>query len=79
MKQSIDMRVSNRKVQGKEKITTTAGSWDCFKITNTTKMKIKTMGIGIPMNSDVTEWFAPGFGVVKSESKAGGTAITAIR
>ena len=78
MKQTMDMQVINRKVQGKESITTTAGTWDCYKITNTTKMKIKTMGIGIPINTDVTEWFAPGFGVVKSESKSGGTAITAI-
>lgn len=79
MKQTVDMQVINRKVQGKETITTTAGTWDCYKITNTTKMKIKTMGIGVPVNTDVTEWFAPGFGVVKSESKGGGTAITAIR
>ena len=78
MKQTLDMQVINRKVQGKESITTTAGTWDCYKITNTTKMKIKTMGIGIPVNTEVTEWFAPGFGVVKSESKSGGTAITAI-
>jgi len=79
MKQTVDMQVINRKVQGKESITTTAGTWECYKITNTTKMKIKTMGIGVPVNTDVTEWFAPGFGVVKSESKGGGTAITAIR
>ena len=79
MKQSIDMQVINRKVQGKESVTTSAGTWDCYKITNNTKMKIKTMGIGIPMNTENTEWFAPGFGVVKSESKSGGTAITAIR
>ncbi len=78
MKQSIDMQVINRKVQGKESVTTTAGTWDCYKITNNTKMKIKTMGIGMPMNTENTEWFAPGFGVVKSESKSGGTAITAI-
>jgi len=79
MKQTLTMDVTNRKVDGKEKITTTAGAWDCYKITNTTKMKIKTMGIGIPINMDVTEWFAPGFGIVKSQSKYGGTAITSIK
>ncbi len=79
LKQSIDMQVTNRKVQAKEKVTTSAGTWDCYKITNSTKMKIKTMGIGMPMNIENTEWFAPGFGVVKTESKSGGTAITAIR
>jgi hypothetical protein len=40
---------------------------------------MKTMGIGLPaMNMDNTEWFAPGFGIVKTQSKHGGTAITAI-
>lgn len=78
MKQTITMDVTNRKVEGKEKITTPAGTWDCYKITNGTKMKIKTMGIGIPMNMDVTEWFAPGFGIVKTQSKYGETMITSI-
>ena len=79
MNQTITLDVTNRKVDAKEKITTTAGSWDCFKITNSTKMKVKTMGIGIPMNMEVTEWFAPGFGVVKTQSKYGETAITSIK
>lgn len=79
MKQSISMIVNNRKVEGKEQITTTAGSWDCFKISYKSKITIKTMGIGIPVNIEGTEWFAPGFGVVKTKSKHGGTAITAIK
>lgn len=78
MKQTLTLDVINRKVEGKEKITTPAGSWDCYKITNSTKMKIKVMGIGMPMNMDVTEWFAPGFGIVKTQTKGGETAITAI-
>ncbi len=79
MKQSIDMQVTNRTVEGKETITTSAGSWECFKISYNTKLKMKTMGIGLPaMNMDNTEWFAPGFGIVKTQSKHGGTAITAI-
>jgi hypothetical protein len=40
---------------------------------------VKTVGIGIPFNSDNTEWFAPGVGIIKTQSKYGGTAITAIR
>ena len=79
MKQSIDMQITERKVESKETVTTTGGSWECYKITSHTNMKIKTMGIGMPMNFDNTEWFAPGFGVVKTENKSGGTAITAIR
>lgn len=79
MQQYITLDDINRKVEGKEKITTPAGTWDCFKITNNTKLKIKTMGIGVPMNMDVTKWFAPSFGMVKTKSKFGETLITAIQ
>jgi hypothetical protein len=37
------------------------------------------MGVGIPVNIEGTEWFAPGFGIVKTESKHGSTAITSIK
>jgi hypothetical protein len=79
MTQTINMVTSDRKVEGKESVTTTAGTWDCFKISFKSKITIKTMGIGIPVNIEGTEWFAPGFGIVKTESKYGGTAITAIK
>ena len=79
MKQTVDMEVFDRKVEGKEKITTPAGSWECYKISYKSKMRVKTMGIGMPMNIEGTEWFAPGFGIVKTQSKQGGTEIVAIR
>ncbi len=79
MKQSVSMDVTNRKVESKESVTTTAGTWECYKITSHNKMVIKMAGIGIPVNIDNTEWFAPGAGIVKTASKSGGTAITAIR
>jgi hypothetical protein len=78
MTTTLNMSVTNRKVEGQEKITTTAGSWDCFKITYHTKIITKVMGMGIPINMDVTEWYAPGFGVVKTSSKYGETVLTAI-
>lgn len=79
MKQSVSMDITDRKVEAKESVTTTAGTWECYKISSHNKTVIKTMGIGIPINIDNTEWFAPGAGIVKTQSKAGGTAITAIR
>jgi hypothetical protein len=76
---TLNMDITERKVEGKESVTTTAGTWDCFKITAHTKMNVK-MAINIPTNIDTTEWYAPGFGVVKTENKGGGgTAITAIK
>lgn len=79
MKQSVNMVTGDRTVVEKESVTTTAGTWDCFKITFKSKITIKTMGIGVPFNIEGTEWFAPGFGIVKTESKHGRTAITAIK
>jgi hypothetical protein len=79
MKQNVNMVTTDRTVVGKESITTSAGTWDCYKITFNSKITIKTMGIGMPFNFEGTEWFAPGFGIVKTESKHGGTAITAIK
>ena len=79
LKQTLILNISNRKVEGKESVTTPAGTWDCFKISYKAKLTIKTAGIGIPMNIDGTEWYAPDFGVVKTESKQGGTAITSIK
>jgi hypothetical protein len=76
---TLTLNITDRKVEGKETVTTTAGTWECFRITSKSKLTIK-MAINIPSNFETTEWYAPGFGVVKSETKGGGgTAITAIR
>jgi hypothetical protein len=77
--QTLEMNIINRKVIGKETITSTAGTWDCFKITFKTKLMIKTMGIGVPITMEGTEWFCPGFGAVKSESRYGMSLITSIK
>lgn len=79
LKQSLTMSVTNRKVEGKESVTTSAGTWECYKISSKAKLTIKTAGIGIPMNFEQVEWYAPSFGIIKTESRNGaGTAITAI-
>lgn len=74
----LSVALTKRKVEGKESITTPAGTWDCFKITYHSKVVVK-IGIGIPVNADVTEWYAPGFGTVKTESKGGSTEITSVK
>lgn len=75
---SVAVNLTNRKVAGKETVTTPAGTWDCYKITYHSKIVMK-IGIGIPVNSDVTESYAPGFGVVKTEAGGGKTEITEIK
>ncbi len=79
MIQTLTMNVTNRKVEAKESVTTPAGTWQCFKISSKSKIHMKMGPIGIPMNFDTTEWFAPGFGIVKTESKQGGTMITSVK
>jgi len=61
---------SNRKVVAKETITTPAGTFECWKITYDARLKasIAPMNIGVPFNFKGTEWFAPHFGIVKTET-----------
>jgi hypothetical protein len=84
---TITLDQSNRKVEGKETITTPAGSWECWKISYDSRFRATVggpAGIGIPINFRVTEWFAPGFGIVKTETYSkngkllGSTLITSV-
>lgn len=79
LKSSIEISITERKVEGKESVTTTAGTWECYKISSKNKITSRIAGIGIPIKMDVIEWFAQGFGVVKTESKTGKTEITSIK
>lgn len=79
IKQILKMKISNRTVTGVEKITTKAGTWDCVLITYQVKLDIQTGPINIPLNYETTEWFAPGFGIVRTESEAGSTELTGIK
>lgn len=42
-------------------------------------MGVKMGPINVPMNFDGIEWYAPGVGVIKTESKYGSTMITSIK
>ncbi|MBS0031695.1 TapB family protein [Chitinophaga sp. 22321] len=76
--------ISNRKVVGNEKITSPAGSWNCFKIAYDINFEMTMMGKAVPMKLNAVEWFAPGFGPVKTASSKegkpmGGTLITGLK
>lgn len=79
MNVSVELEVTNRLVNGKESVTSPAGTWECFKIASNQKIISRIAGIGIPIKMDVTEWFAPGVGVIKTESKYGSTLLTSIQ
>ena len=59
---SVDMR--DRKVIKKENITTSAGTFDCYVLTQ--QITSKTMGANIQMSSRI--WLAEGVGMVKQET-----------
>lgn len=59
----ITVNITNRKVEGKESLTTPAGTFECYKITYDvgTKTVVNVQGKG-------TDWIAEEVGVVKTES-----------
>ena len=61
---SITIKVTERKVEGFEKITTPAGTFDCAKISSVTESKIMFKTIKVK----TTEWIAEGVGIVKTEN-----------
>lgn len=79
LKSSIEISITDRKVEGKETITTSAGTWECYRISAKNRIVSKIAGTGIPIKMDVIEWFAPGVGIIKTESKTGKTEITSIK
>jgi hypothetical protein len=72
--------VSNRKIEALEKVTTSAGTFDCVKISE--DVEFKTL---FKIQSKSVVWFAKGVGLVKSESYskkgtlAGTSELTAIK
>lgn len=63
---TLSLTVTNRKVDGKESITTTAGTFDCFKVIGDTKMVTSTFGLEVPFEYKTEEYFCPGTGIIKS-------------
>ena len=64
---TIDVNMTNRKVQSQENITVPAGTFNCYIITSDFSMKVATMGMGFPMTMTEKEWYSYGVGMVRSE------------
>lgn len=79
VKQALNMLIYNRTVTGTEQVNTQAGSWNCFTINYQVELAIQTGPIKIPLNFDVKEWYAPGFGIVKTTSEAGSSVLVALK
>lgn len=73
IKMNITVDMTNRKVKKKESVTTSAGTFECYLITETNHSK--TMGATQEMQSKL--WLAEGIGMVKQESyKKNGNLIS---
>ena len=77
-KMSIKYYYKDRKVEGREMVTTAAGTWDCYKISNTVVAEMDIPGMDEKskemmkkmqesMKTTSINWFAPDLGIVKME------------
>jgi len=66
----MSTEITQRKVEGKEQITTDAGTFDCYKITYT--ITTKTM---FSVRVEAAEWIAENVGTVKNETYSRGKSI----
>lgn len=57
------IEVTDRLVAGRETMETTAGTFDCVKISQTVKTRMI-----VKIQASSNEWYAPGVGVVRTES-----------
>lgn len=80
---SMTITLSNRKVTAKESVTTEAGTWDAFKITNDLQIDMELPGMDAKIKEMIAKmqaetklisiiWFAPAIGIVKSETYKNG-------
>jgi hypothetical protein len=86
-KTNMKYHYKERKVDGKEKVTTPAGSWDCYKISNRIDVEVDFPGMSDKakqmmqtmtnqMKSTAVTWFSPDFGIVKFELYQNGKLVS---
>lgn len=86
-KMTMNYHYINRKVGAKETITTPAGTWNCYKISNEVKVEMDIPGMdekakkmmeamqGQMKTTSIT-WFASDFGIVKMEMYQNGKLVS---
>ena len=71
------MSVIDRKVESKENISVPAGSYDSYKISQSTEMENRAMGIKMPgMRIQTVEYYVPKLGMVRFETYRNGKLIS---
>lgn len=93
VKMDITTTYKNRTVSAKEKITTTAGSWDCYKVNSDIESDVQGLdaatkkimdAVKDKMKMSMIMWYTPEIGVVRMEMYQAGklssrTDITSIK
>ena len=93
MKMDITSTIKNRTVGAKEKITTTAGTWDCYKVNNDLDSDVQGLdeqtkkimdAVKAKTKMSMVMWYTPELGIVRTEMYSNGklnsrTEITAIK
>lgn len=67
MPMKMVINITDRKVEGKESVTTPAGTFDCYKISSNMNLQ-NQMGFNMNFNFSSMEWLAPKAGTVKTET-----------
>jgi hypothetical protein len=65
---TITSKIFNRKTLTAEAVQTASGNYNCIKISANGYFMIKTLGLGIPIETSTIEWWSNGIGLVKSET-----------
>ncbi len=65
---NITSKIFNRKTLAPESVQTESGNYNCTKISANGYFMIKTLGMGIPIETSTVEWWSNGIGLVKSET-----------
>ena len=73
---NLTLDQTNRKVEAKESLTSRTGIWECWKISYAGKFTTNNgSSPATSFNFKCIEWFAPGFGIVKSETYSSTNAL----
>lgn len=71
----VNFNLADRRVAAAREIDTPLGRRPGFLITSVLNVSFKVVGIAIPMRYDLTEYYAPGVGVVRSEAAQKGRVV----
>ncbi len=76
MRLTVKMKVCNRRIEGRETVSTDAGAFDCWRISEDIVVSV----LLFKKRTTVVSWYADSVGLVRSESWSArnGTSVTTL-